>query len=106
VTRGAPLEDESLVFWTRVVWSYAKMPAPSRFLLLSLAYLVNPAGNVTAPRGLLAELMNVNVRTVATALRTCERRGWIVIRPEPSRRQGAREGLTYQLLTNRERKSS
>lgn len=74
------------------------MPPHSRLLLLLLADLANTAGTVTTTQGSLAELMNVKPITVRRALKICERRGVIEIRPDSSRRQGAREGLTYQLL--------
>lgn len=97
--------DDGLAFWTREVWRHPTMAAPNRFLLLALAYLANSAGSVTMTQGTLATFMNVHIRTVVNATKRCERHGWIEIQPGPSRRRGAREGLTYRLVTERERKS-
>ncbi len=92
------MDDEVLGFWTRTVWSHPAVSAPNRLFLLGLAYLVNPAGNVTTTQGTIADLLDVNVITVRRALKTCERHGWIEIQPRATDRQGARDGLTYQLV--------
>ncbi len=88
----------ALAFWTQVAWSHAALPPTSRLLLLAVAYLANPAGNVTITDGGLADVMRVGIRTVWATRNKCERRGAVEIRPERRRRRGTREGLTYQLL--------
>jgi DNA-binding MarR family transcriptional regulator len=92
-------DDVALAFWTRTAWSYPALSAPNRYLLLALANLANPAGNVTVTQGALADLMNVHTKTVRSALKACERKGSLAIQPGVDRRQGSREGLTYQLVT-------
>ncbi len=89
--------ENIIEFWTKVVWSYSALPPTSRLLLLTLAYLVNPAGNVTMTQGALADMMNVDTVTLRRALRACERQGSLAVQPVASQRQGTREGLTYQL---------
>jgi hypothetical protein len=92
------MDDASIAFWTRVVWSHPALKPPHRFLLLAVAYVANPAGNVTMTHGELAALMNVDRRTVFTALKAMEGQGLLEIRPGSGQRQGVRDGLTYQLL--------
>jgi len=91
-------ESVALAFWTQVAWSHEVLPHTSRLLLLAVAFLANPAGNVTVIDGTLAGLMRLTTKTVARARKNCERRGVVEIQPESHRRQGAREGLTYQLV--------
>jgi MarR-like DNA-binding transcriptional regulator SgrR of sgrS sRNA len=92
-------DDVALAFWTRTAWSYPALSASNRYLLLGLANLANLAGNVTVVQAALADVMNVNTVTVRRSLRSCERKGWLAIQPGVDRRRGAREGLTYQLVS-------
>jgi hypothetical protein len=92
-------DDATLAFWTRVAWRDAALSPGSRLLLLAVAFLANPAGNVTATDATMAGVMGVHTRTVRAARRNCERRGVVEIQPGANRRQGAREGLTYQLVS-------